>query len=208
MRGEAGAASANAALATALSVQLRLFAPFLPFVTEEVWSWWQEGSVHRAAWPTADELAAAAGGDPALLASVGLALSELRKAKSERKVSMRTELASAAVSGPGVAAAGAAVDDLRAAGRVLGALTLSDAAMLGAAVEVLGLGGRTGWRRDRGAERRAQALFSRRSRLGVSFSRGTRVGLTCSRTTSPVITTRATSWRLGTSYITGGGPPP
>jgi valyl-tRNA synthetase len=135
-RGEAGAASAKAALATALSVQLRLFAPFLPFVTEEVWSWWQEGSVHRAAWPTADELSAAAGGDPALLASVGLALSELRKAKSERKVSMRTELASAAVSGPGVAAAGAAADDLRAAGRVLGTLTLSDAAMLGSAVEV------------------------------------------------------------------------
>ena len=57
-------ASVSRALRIALSVFQRLLAPFLPFVCEEVWSWWQEGSVHLAAWPDAGELAGERDGDP------------------------------------------------------------------------------------------------------------------------------------------------
>jgi valyl-tRNA synthetase len=120
-RGESGAASARAALATALSVQLRLFAPFLPFVTEEVWSWWQEGSIHTASWPSAHTVGEIAGdGDPALVADLAVVLSAVRKAKSEAKVGMRAEVARAVVTGPADALARVALAeaDLRAAGRI------------------------------------------------------------------------------------------
>jgi valyl-tRNA synthetase len=140
-RGEAAAASAHAALTQALSVQLRLFAPFLPFATEEVWSWWQEGSVHHADWPSHAEVAATAGeGDPEVLTAVSVTLSALRKAKSERKLSMRADLASAVVRGPAteVHRAQAAASDLRAAGRVVGDFSFdpTDEGVLAVEVEV------------------------------------------------------------------------
>jgi valyl-tRNA synthetase len=112
--GEGAAASARAALNTALSVVLRLFAPILPYVTEEVWSWWQDGSVHRAAWPVVEELPE--GGDPAVLAATADVLRQVRRAKSTAKVSMRAEVERATVSGAGVRHVAEA--DLRAAGRI------------------------------------------------------------------------------------------
>ncbi|MEU3306362.1 valine--tRNA ligase [Nocardiopsis sp. NPDC055551] len=111
-------ASARAALLIALGALHKLFAPFVPFVTEEVWSWWREGSVHAQAWPEAAEYrSAAAGGDPAVLAATAEVLREVRKAKSEAKLSMRAEVEHVKVSGKQVEAARAAKADIAAAGR-------------------------------------------------------------------------------------------
>ncbi|MEE8407798.1 MAG: class I tRNA ligase family protein, partial [Acidimicrobiia bacterium] len=90
------AASAQATLQMGLSVYLRLFAPFLPFVTEEVWSWWKEGSVHRASWPSTDEFEGLVD-DSAILEITSQVLSAVRRAKSDAKVSMRAEVESVSV---------------------------------------------------------------------------------------------------------------
>ncbi|BDO41813.1 valine--tRNA ligase [Cellulomonas sp. NTE-D12] len=122
-----GAASARAALGIALDTLLRLFAPVLPFATEEVWSWWREGSVHRAAWPTAEPLRVAAGdADAGVVAAAGAALAALRKVKSEAKVSMRTPITAVTLTVPSAARTSVelALTDLRAAGRVTGTLHL------------------------------------------------------------------------------------
>ncbi|HEX6077063.1 MAG TPA: valine--tRNA ligase [Micromonosporaceae bacterium] len=119
-RDETGAVSAHAALALALSVQLRLFAPFLPYVTEEVWSWWRYGSVHRSTWPAPGELSAADGVSYRLLDLMSLALSQVRRAKSDRKLSMRAEVGLVEVIAPSDEAEllSAAAGDLAGAGRI------------------------------------------------------------------------------------------
>ncbi len=113
----AGADSARLALRTALSTLLRLLAPFLPYSTEEAWSWWHDDSVHTAPWPTPT------GTDPGAAALVPLAstvIGAVRKAKSDAKRSMRTPVDTVRVSGP--AARLAAVESLRADLRAAGAI--------------------------------------------------------------------------------------
>jgi valyl-tRNA synthetase len=121
-------ASARAALTLALNTMLRLFAPILPFVTEEAWSWWQTGSVHTASWPTVDELATVEPGDPALLVAMGDALVGVRGAKSQAKVSMRTELSRIELMGPAASLAlvRLAADDLAAVSRLTGELVFTE----------------------------------------------------------------------------------
>ncbi|KIP53472.1 valine--tRNA ligase [Leucobacter komagatae] len=116
-------ASAVTALRSALSTFVRLFAPFLPYATEEVWSWFQEGSVHRAAWPVATELTELAGedADAGLLDLVGTALIGVRGAKTDAKVSMRTAVTLAVVHAPADDAARLqlAASDLADVGRIV-----------------------------------------------------------------------------------------
>ncbi|HEX5996141.1 MAG TPA: valine--tRNA ligase [Jiangellales bacterium] len=115
-RGPEPASAARTALRLALDVQLRLLAPIMPFVTEEVWSWFRAGSVHRADWPTPDELPG--GGLPDVLTATAAAMSGIRAIKSERRMSMRAELPNVTVRGPADLLELIAIDDLAAAGRV------------------------------------------------------------------------------------------
>jgi valyl-tRNA synthetase len=109
------ASSARATLAASLSVMLRLFAPFTPFVTEEVWSWWQEGSIHRAPWPEPAAPAPSVG--PAVYSSAVELLAAVRRAKSEAKVSPRAPVARVSFQGPveTIDALALVKDDLQAA---------------------------------------------------------------------------------------------
>jgi valyl-tRNA synthetase len=134
---EPGPASAQAALALALSAQLRLLAPVLPFVTEEVWSWWQSGSIHTASWPTRAELGGdlpdgpgpdglgTDGGAP-VLDVVAEVLGQVRRAKTTEKRSMRWPVATLTVADTGerIAALLAAEGDLRDAGSVTTLVTV------------------------------------------------------------------------------------
>ncbi|MBM4337754.1 MAG: valine--tRNA ligase [Deltaproteobacteria bacterium] len=101
----AGRDSALATLELALRVFLRLFAPVMPYVTEEVWSWrfagpGRERSIHTSAWPSAQEFGGIA------LANAGRAYdaarevsAAIRGAKTSAKKSLRWPVARLEVRG-------------------------------------------------------------------------------------------------------------
>ncbi len=119
--GPQAAVSARLSLQFSLRVLQQLLAPFMPFVTEEVWSWWQEGSIHASAWPNPAVLRAAAGPSDELPSTVAAAvLREVRRAKSEAKRPLRTEVLRATVTDTPerIAVLATVADDVCAAGRV------------------------------------------------------------------------------------------
>ena len=119
LQGQVEADSAKATLNIALETLLKLFAPFLPFVTEEVWAWWKDGSIHNSNWPTSAQLRAH-GGDSSVLVVTAEVISQLRKVKSEAKVSMKAEISKAVITAPKnvIAQVKLVATDLMAAGRV------------------------------------------------------------------------------------------
>ena len=91
--GPEAASSASTAMRLALSVLLRLLAPYLAFVCDEVWSWWRQGSVHRAAWPVRAEVVKVSGEDETARQAVlhlTEALNAIRKGKTDQRVSVGT----------------------------------------------------------------------------------------------------------------------
>ena len=120
--GERRGESARQALRCALSVVQRLFAPFLPFVTEEAWSWWHDHSIHVAQWPQSDPLRATAANIGSATSTVASdALSVVRRKKSENKRKLRTPVVSASFSASPsqLAMLDEVIDDVKAAGVIL-----------------------------------------------------------------------------------------
>lgn len=119
--------SALATLALSLKMFLRLFAPFLPFMTEEIWSWRfaasedKAGSVHVAAFPTPNEYAAIEEPTVPNCYDAGVeVLVKIRSAKTEGKKSLRWPVAQLTVRGSqeNLDALKVALDDVLEAGCV------------------------------------------------------------------------------------------
>ena len=90
--------SAVAGLRLGLDVLLRLLAPTLPYITEEVWSWAfaeEKGhpSIHKAPWPGEEDFAAIpAPANPASFDLAVAAFTAINKCKADNEVSMGREV--------------------------------------------------------------------------------------------------------------------
>jgi valyl-tRNA synthetase len=101
----------------------RLLAPHIPFATEEVWSWWQDGSIHASSWPTRSGLldgTSTVSEHDMHLDAVCAVLAIIRRTKTEAKVSQRAEVAHVSVSATKVQidCIERSIDDLRNAGAI------------------------------------------------------------------------------------------
>lgn len=91
-----GKLSAAATLRLMHRMLVRMFAPFLPFLTEEIWHWAyacdpdMKGSVHHSPWPSLDEIAAIPEPKSARTWPLAIAVAEaVRKSKAEANRSIK-----------------------------------------------------------------------------------------------------------------------
>ena len=154
--GEGGAAegggSAIATLRLGLSVLLRLFAPFLPFVTEEAWSWifaaetgWK--TIHKSPWPGPGDFEGIPA--PARLETFDAAaacLSAVHRLKTQSQVSIGSELPvmRVAAGATTLEALRPALDDVRSAARASRLDLEEDARLPDLAIEVRPVGAEGG----------------------------------------------------------------
>jgi len=109
--------SAITALRLAIDALVRLFAPVIPFATEEVWSWTHEGSVHTSSWPRADDLPTSSTEDHhGLLSLASEALVTIRRSKTDQQVAQKMPIVSATLTAP--ARLRLAESDLMAVGKI------------------------------------------------------------------------------------------
>jgi len=143
----AGRTSAVRAAQTGLSVLLRLFAPYLPYVTEEAWSWgFAEAnglrSIHRAPWPGPDEVAVGEKGEAGRVFDLSCAfLDAVRRGKSAAGGTVGRQLATLRMAAhpDAVALLRPCLADLRAAARAEGELLEPRAGLEPSAFEVVEL---------------------------------------------------------------------
>jgi valyl-tRNA synthetase len=131
-RGDVARDSGRRALTLAVETLLKLFAPHMPFVTEEIWSWWKDGSVHRASWPSGDALRAEAGdiADESVYDVASEVLAEIRRFKSDSNISLGAPVGKVVVrdTGERLNVFHQSLPDVRDAGKVGELTTVADGA--------------------------------------------------------------------------------